>query len=342
MRLITFEGSPYELGFKLGLEAKTIFDGYIKNSHHFTKLLPWRESEWLSSIDQQIQQTFPRVYQELQGLADGSEQEYKDILLWNCRGDLLSTGPEGCTSIAVKKKTSAIVAHNEDGDPNLRGHCFLLDAKLDNGVRVFSFAYPASIPGHTICANANGLVYTVNNIRLVDQGAGLPRMVVSRVLLESQNCDQFLSILKNHQRSGGFHYTVADIHNLQPISVEAPFQMVSTELADPISVHANHLVHSNTNAIDQVITKSSQDRQNRMELLSNPHDDSLCEHTCFEILQDIEGDDALPVFRTEPDDPDEENTLATGVFTLRNEGIEIVIYDMTIPNQPKKMLVAFD
>jgi hypothetical protein len=64
-----------------------------------------------------------------------------------------------------------------------------------------------------------------------------------------------------------------------------------------------------------------------MEALAEYYSDSIDEEQCFHILQDIEIG-ALPIFRTELDDPDEENTLATGVFTLRTEGVEVVVYGM--------------
>ena len=340
MRTITFEGSPYQLGFKLGLEAKTIFANYIKTCHHFTDLLPWRDSEWLDDIEQQIQQYFPRIYQELQGLADGCEQDFKDILLWNCRGDLLNTPPEGCTSIAVKTQDHTIIAHNEDGDPELRGHCFLLNATLDNSVRIFCFIYPGSIPGHTICANSHGLVYTVNNIRLNEQGTGLPRMIISRALLESKNSEAFIDLLQKHKRSGGFHYTLADKHNLLPISIEAPFQGISVNKIEQVSVHANHLIHPQQTHINQTITHSSQCRQNRMEALVKRVASSINEDKCFAILQDIESH-KLPIFRTEPDDPDEENTLATDIFSLNREGVKLTVYAMDDITHPTKIVFSF-
>ena len=45
MRSLTFTGSPYQIGYQLGLQGKSIFASYIKNSHHFSKLLPWRDSD---------------------------------------------------------------------------------------------------------------------------------------------------------------------------------------------------------------------------------------------------------------------------------------------------------
>jgi predicted choloylglycine hydrolase len=323
------------LGLKLGQEAKGIFSDYIMTCHHFTKLLPWRESDWLSSIDKQIQLHFPHIYQELQGLSDGCEQNYKDILLWNCRGDLLSAVPDGCTSIGAKKSSKAIIAHNEDGDPNLNGHCFLLNAQLESGVRIFAFAYPGSIPGHTICANSHGLAYTVNNLRLTEQGTGLPRMVISRALLECKDSEEFIALLKNHNRSGGFHYTVADTATLKPKSVEAPFHDVSVVKIDRVAVHANHLVHEQTSKIAQIITRSSKDRQFKMSALTSDNASKIDELRCFDILQDID-EQLLPIFRTEPDDPDEENTLATAIITLDETGVSLTIYGMEQASQPKE------
>ena len=64
-----------------------------------------------------------------------------------------------------------------------------------------------------------------------------------------------------------------------------------------------------------------------MEALAARHVDSIDKEKCFRILQDIEAN-ALPVFRTDPNDPDQENTLATAVFTLSNKGVEGVVYGM--------------
>ena len=160
-------------------------------------------------------------------------------------------------------------------------------------------------------------------------------MIISRALLESESCTAFIALLESQQRAGVFHYTVADKHSRQPYSVEAPFQGVSLEKVNSVAVHANHLVHQQQSHIRQIITESSQCRQNRMEALAAHHADAIDEEKCFDILQDIEAN-ALPIFRTAEDDPDEENTLATGVFSLSATGVAVTIYGMEDFSHPHK------
>lgn len=324
MKTITVEGDHYAVGRNIGILSKRIFADYIKPSENFQRLLPWRDNGWLAQVDEITKSRLPAVYRELQGLADGCEQSFNDMLLWNCRGDLLPTGPEGCTSILANRENDILLAHNEDGDPNLRDDCFILDAKLTNGTRFVCFAYPASIPGHTLGANSHGLAYTVNNIRLYDNSPGLPRMLSARALLEAKSTDDFITLLNQEKRVGGFHFMVADCINKNPQTVEAPLQGVSAQSISDLGVHANHLVHSKFSHIEQHITQSSHARQERMEVLSQMSRLDVQEQDFLRILGDQENTD-LPIYRTDTDDPDGENTLATVMFRLTSEGIDVAI-----------------
>lgn len=328
MKKLTFSGNNYKLGHLIGDASREIFSDYIKSSKHFEKLLPWRNSEWLTSVAKRIETTYPDIYSELQGIADGCQQDVLDILLWNCRGDLLPTGPEGCTSIAVKHADYALLSHNEDGDPNLRQHCFLLDATLDCGTRFLAFVYPGSIPGHTLAVNNHGLAYTVNNIRLTEKQIGIPRMITARCLIGAKDLEDFLSIITNSERSGGFHYTVADTKTRIPVSVEAPFHGMSAIKALDICAHANHLIHQEFKDVAQLVTHSSRCRQDRLEQLIKPYikaPEELDEDVILKMLQDTDAE--LPIYRMSEFDPDEENTLATVTFVLKENGVDVKIYN---------------
>ena len=78
--------------------------------------------------------------------------------------------------------------------------------------------------------------------------------------------------------------------------------------------HANHLIHPQLAAIEQIVTGSSAPRQRRLDawLATNPPLDGV---TAKAMLSDQQ-DPLLPIYRLSPDDPDEENTLATAIFTL--------------------------
>ena len=88
MKKIKVEGDYYAIGRNIGILSKVIFANYIKPSDGFQRLLPWRDNGWLAEVDKITRTRLPNVYRELQGLADGCEQDFRDILLWNCRGDL--------------------------------------------------------------------------------------------------------------------------------------------------------------------------------------------------------------------------------------------------------------
>lgn len=327
MRVVAFSGDHYQLGHLIGTQSKAVFASHIRPSRGFQTLLQWKESDWLSKVKQAIATDAPTVYQELLGIADGAEQPLDEILLWNARGDLIHCVPEGCTSIGVTQPALTLVAHNEDGDPALKPHVFILEAELTTDAANFtSFVYPASLPGHSFAINQYGLAFSVNNIRLTEHQVGLPRMVTARLLLESKNHPAFIRQLEDQQRSGAFHYTVADMQNRRAFSVEAPFHAVSALAAETVRVHANHLVHNRLNHVEQIITDSSASRQLRMQELADLHsgDEVLAQH-CLQILRD-KHHEVLPVFRTAADDPDEENTLATALFSFTEEGALMQVF----------------
>lgn len=326
MRVETIVGDRYAVGRYIGALSRRAFADKILPSEAFQRLLPWRDDDWLDRVAALIRDRLPAVYRELEGLADGCGQGLRDVLLWNCRGDLLPTGPEGCSSLAVRRADDALLAHNEDGDPALREDCFVLDATLDDGPRLIGFVYPGSIPGHTLAASSRGLAYTVNNIRLKDRALGLPRMATARALMEARDSDSFIALLGDGPRTGGFHYMVADCKGRVPYSVEAPFQGVAAKAVETVAVHANHLTAPAFADVDQVITDSSAARQARLEELAEGLTVEAGEAALRGILDD-RANAALPIYRDAPDDPDMENTLATAVFHLTAEGIDVAIRD---------------
>ncbi|MDG3088043.1 C45 family autoproteolytic acyltransferase/hydrolase [Vibrio hannami] len=326
MKTIEFDGNHYELGLRIGQLSKDIFDRHIKPSKGFEELTRWKSSDWFNEVTKLVELKCPGIFAELQGIADGASQPFEDILLWNCRGDLVNCIPEGCTSIGVTQSELTLVAHNEDGDPELKEHVFLLKARMAESTDFTSFVYPASIPGHSFAMNEHGLAFTVNNIRLTDKQVGLPRMVMSRSLLESKDFKAFISALESSTRSGAFHYTVADLTYKKALSIEAPFQKVSSIEACPVVVHANHLVHHDLDFVPQIITESSASRQIRMEELGYAYKEAFDSQVCLKILRD-KHHDVLPIFRQAADDPDEENTLATAIFTFEEQGLIMNVFE---------------
>ena len=95
----------------------------------------WQDSSYLQELLTAARYFFPEYVLELEGMARCAQVEYETLLVWNCRGDLplsddaipesAKHSPEGCTTLLypAAKSSVAVIAHNEDGPPELDGHC---------------------------------------------------------------------------------------------------------------------------------------------------------------------------------------------------------------------------
>src|SRR5690606_20462585 len=106
-------------------------------------------------------------------------------------------------------------------------------------------------------------------------------------------------------RAGGFHLSMAQSGQDDLLSVEFNAMGVSVLTVEHASVHANHSVHPDMCDLPQLITRSSQCRQQHGNAMMRGADtDPLL------VLADQSNKD-FPIYRTAPDDSDQENTLAT-------------------------------
>lgn len=262
----------------------------------------------------------PRVMAEIEGLAEGLELPLAQVMAWNCRGDLLATAPDGCTTVMLPG-AEPVIAHNEDGLPFFRGACLLLDAAPEGEPGFLAFCYPGSIPGHTFAVTRAGVVQAVNNIRLTGVVPRVPRMVLGRAVLASTGRAAALALLRDAPQSGGFHFALGQQGEAELVGVEFGGGAASVRAIETAAVHANHALHLQGGQAPQIVTRSSRDRQARGEaLLDAGVRDPLA------ILRDT-GGPGLPIRRDAADDPDEENTLATAVAELREDGVRLRVYD---------------
>lgn len=315
-------GTPEAIGRQLGLLAAPIFNAYMAQSAAWQAVSRWRGSVFAQQLRAEAQRHFPACVAELDAMAEALGWPAEDLFLWNCRGELIHRVPDGCTTIAAPTPAGALIAHNEDGDPYLYGRCFLVDVQPDGKPGFVSFCYPGSLPGHTFAATRAGLVQTINNVRIREPRAGVPRMMLARAVLDAATLDEALALLRDTPRASGFHHTIggALADGVRVHSVEATAQRCSITALNAPSGHANHLIHAGCESEAQIVTDSSRDRQIRLaELLpalgAQPGGDAL-----VGVLQDRAGG-GLPIFRDDPHDPDDENTLATACFAIGAEGV---------------------
>jgi hypothetical protein len=270
---------------------------------------------------------FPRYIDEMAGIADGCKIPFSHIFLWNSRGDIYPFVSDGCTTVCASSADGVLLGHNEDGDPNLRSHCFI--SKREAGSHnsgYIAFTYPGSINGHTFSVNSAGIVQLVDNIRSLEYGDGVPRQLLSRALLDCSSLDDVHSTLKGCSRAGSFHHLLAQTGEKDILSVEYTPQEVSMLRVHTAYGHANHFIHPRLQNSKQRITPSSAARQTRIDQLCRKLADSTLPADIRLMLGDMENRD-LPIYRADPEDSDNENTLATAVFHLRSEVVHAQVYD---------------
>ncbi|CFO11505.1 Acyl-coenzyme A:6-aminopenicillanic acid acyl-transferase [Bordetella pertussis] len=84
-------------------------------------------------------------------------------------------------------------------------------------------------------------------------------------------------------------------------------------------------MHPGSEAIGQIVTDSSRSRQRHIENLMDHWQPPVDGARLVATLLDREGE--LPILRCSADDPDEENTLATALFEMRDGGLTLQVHD---------------
>jgi len=322
----TISGSRRRIGQELGRLARGRMAAYLAQSPAWAALRPWRGHAYLDELAAHARRALPAVWEEFEGLADGLRLPPPDVLLWHCRGDLMHNTSDGCTSVAWHGADGARwIGHNEDGDPYLHGRCAMVDVRPDDAPGYLGFYYPGSLPGHTFAGNRAGLVQTINNLRTRQRRAGVPRMFLARAVLDCGSLDEALALLEAHPRAGGFHHTLGSAREARLYSVEAAPGLYSAQEVARGAGHANHLVHAGADRVPQVVTDSSRTRQRRIENLMDTWDAGSDGTQIVAALLDTDG--ALPVLRCAADDPDQENTLATALFEMRDGRLTLRVHD---------------
>ncbi|MEZ2720384.1 C45 family autoproteolytic acyltransferase/hydrolase [Paenalcaligenes hominis] len=320
LHYLQLSGSHHELGVQLGQFGATAFHKHLLPSSAWAELSQWRGSEAIKTIQNLVQNHFPQIAQEIEGLAEGLAIPLEDAYIWNSRGDLWAMAPDSCSSVLQTQPVPRIT-HNEDGDPGFYGHCGVIEFAPTAGTRFTSFVYPGSIAGHTFAANEHQLCMSVNNIRALFARPGMPRMVLCRAILNCKTVAEAVALLRAHNRSGAFNLNLGDVSgaihsvefneaNVSDLPIAAPY------------FHANHAVHDAMRNYPQIITGSSGYRQIQ-------GDDLVKNHNTVDALA-ILGDSAhnrFPIYRRDAADTDNENTIATADFIYGAAGLEWHVYD---------------
>lgn len=333
LRLLTAGGDAYAIGRALGAASANVLRDVLLATDRYRALTrTWRGTQRLRDLESSARATWPRYVREIEGIADGAGVAFETMFLWNCRGDVpeaadrkRSSGAAGGTTVAIpsRGRCPAVIAHNADDEPEMHGHCRIVEVRPDDAPGFVAFYSPGLVPGHAFAVNCAGLVQTVNDVSAEDGATGVPGCLVCRAVLDCEGLDDAIARIRDTVRASGFHHSLGQAGDRRLLSVEAPARGFSVMEVNGPRAHANHLLHDRFTDTPRVIDPSSRSRQTRAEALiaSGAIDGS----DPLSVLADV--GIGLPIRRREKDAGDSAFTLATAVFRISETGVDYEVFD---------------
>ncbi|KAF5181675.1 hypothetical protein FRX31_028737 [Thalictrum thalictroides] len=280
-----FEVEPcknaYEMGYLIGQRFSNLINSRLATDLILqNQLLPFARSpesqSLITALSEANRKKYPRYWDELTGMADGSGVPILSLILLNFRKEILpflpkkektlhNDTPDDCSTVLVVSDSMAIAAHNEDANVALVGHTYLIKARLSNGLSFTAYTYAGELPSCAFGFNSNALAFTLNSVPPAEEeiiAGGIGRNFVSRDLLEATSMDDALLRIHSAEVSIGHSYNLIDTRTRKLLNVETASRKrisVHTVVGTPF-FHANMYLHLQ---VQQVKDDNSISRQTR-------------------------------------------------------------------------------
>lgn len=339
-----FEVSGFhrQVGFAIGKRFAAQIQRLLDNYRFFQeKLLPYHRSPEgqarYAAFLELNRVRYPDYLAELEGLAQGAECPFEELFLLNMRGEywgyLCDLEPRGCSDCSLVTDEVALIGHNEDGSPAFQGNMYLVRAKIEGKPAFTALSYPGFLCGNGFGFNAEGVCFSVDNVRPRNIRMGAGRHFIARSLLEAQSLDDAIKRATVPGRASGFTYTIGSIPERRVVVVEvAPGTHQVREIRTAY-FHANH--YQELADVDQIIHPSSRARVERARtMIQKTPPQSAAE--VLTILGD-QANEQYPIYRTATA-PDQSATLYTALFDLQARQLRIYTDH---PTRAPKTFVGF-
>ncbi|CAF1240886.1 unnamed protein product [Rotaria magnacalcarata] len=242
------KGTHYGCAHTIGILTHEVIRHRISNDlTYLSKLFTFVQTDYGRRLHQdfveKIRLSYPWYWDEIRGLADGSNIALEQILVLNFLNETRTayrlseekknsdneTGEKGCTTVLINRKDTNTLSllHNEDHSASLFTASYLIEADIQSSKynddkrespneKFIAFCYAGSIPGNAFGVNKHGFACSLNGLYPNFVGHGrLPRQIVNRALLSIQNEDELDKLLQSSPIAYGFCINGGFIHQSQ-------------------------------------------------------------------------------------------------------------------------------
>lgn len=314
-------GTNYEMGFSIGKTFKSRINHALDtyDQLHLDVKKDKSNPQFLDSLLQNANKHLPQYIDEIRGMADGAEVDFRLMLVHNLRHSFRSAN--NCSTAIFKTADQILLGHNEDNLRSLGMNSYIIIAHLENEGHYLAFTNAGSINGNAWGFNSHGIAMTGNSMPNFSPNDSFPRILIDRNLLEATSIqDVIRRISKIPQRAGVFSYNIASLHEHRVINIETIADDISiTEISDRY-FHTNHYISPKFKHISQNVSGSSLTRfiagQEEIQKVKGTAEDVKAilfhEDVHVEEKLNVSGDTGL--------------TLCTPIFVLTSNQIQLSLY----------------
>ncbi|SDS22936.1 MULTISPECIES: C45 family peptidase [Flavobacteriaceae] len=222
LKVVGLSGSGYDLGLKHGRVLSKEISEIVEHWKQNTSKALGRDAndvlkEFMSyaNFEPAIKKWTPELYEEIKGIADGSNQKFEEILVLNLLDefwvyiDALENHHCSDVGIAAKNGNPAMVAQNMDIEDYTDGYQILMRIEgSKNMPQQFILSHPGLITLNGM--NSSGVGVVVNTImQLKASNEGVPVAFVVRKLVGMTDKDAILDFIKNVPHASGQNYIIS-------------------------------------------------------------------------------------------------------------------------------------
>jgi isopenicillin-N N-acyltransferase like protein len=324
IQVIRAAGSHYEIGRAVGSAARKKLTAAVDSYKKILAVEGWR-GPW--SLPEQYLKTaedlFPHLVEELHGMADGSGQSFGDLFFLNALEEALEwKEPRRCTTVGLTAEGGSFLGHNEDWFWEDVEHVIVIHARPAGKPEFISVTAAPFLAA--VGMNEAGLAQGVNSVSSLDNGAGVPRMLTARAVLEGETLQDAVVKATPPRRAGGYNHLLVsgegDMGNLETSALEQRFLP-----GGPVIYHTNHYVHPEMQFLDKGASPHSLSRFRRLEQIQeNLAGASDPCRALISVLQD-HYDRPRSICKHAAEHTDHEGTIFSVIFDLAGASIRVAV-----------------
>lgn len=310
--ILEVKGNHRDLGYAIGHRFQKEIQDRIRSRK---ENIP-NYNEYLKNVDAYYQITkkyLPEIIEEIETMSEGSGVSINDLFFHNCREIynlfINSSENDHCTTVVSRNNNSVLVGHNEDWILEGIDDLYVLKATVGK-TTILGLANNTLLPGDVAMANNHGLIQCINELNS-ESGLGVPKNFVARAVLDCENIDEAINLIKSLPLASGFNHVLVQKEKI--VNIEMAASKISiNNIKQNTFVHTNHFLSPELKNIETFRSKSSEIRYQKANKLLNNKKHNL--NNIFSLLSDT-SDNCESICRDE--------TIASLVFSPKDKEIWI-------------------